>query len=93
MYVRGVNLDDDWRLADKEDWPAGREFRWTDWFSDRPGWDHDHCEFCWAESAATATEHAPLAAGWLALDDERTWVCPDCMEDFRVPLKIRTVGP
>ena len=86
-------FNDDWRLDGKDNWPAEREFRWVPWFSKQPDWDHDHCAFCWAEFAAIATEHAPLAAGWLAVDDDATWVCPECMEAFRVPLKIKALGP
>jgi hypothetical protein len=26
----------------------GATVSWSDWYSLKPSWDHDHCEFCWA---------------------------------------------
>lgn len=52
------------------------------------GWDHDHCDFCWATFTASATpDDDPefLAAGYTIAEPERStfWVCARCFEDFR----------
>lgn len=61
------------------------------------GWDHDHCDFCWAKFMATDyppeqrewREQHPeiLTAGYTPAGSEpgRTclWICPQCFEDFR----------
>jgi hypothetical protein len=74
--------DDDWRLQGQEEYLVGRRLRWAKWVG-RPDWDHDHCEFCWAEFSAEVTEHSPHNAGWVTADDNDHWVCPGCFEDFR----------
>ena len=79
----------DWRLTNQAEELGRRAFRWAEWTPFKPGWDHDHCAFCWTEFAAVASEHAPLTAGWVTADDDREWVCAPCMEDFRDPLDLR----
>jgi hypothetical protein len=44
----------------------------------RPGWDHDHCEFCWA---TFSLEPGDLNAGYATPDGYR-WICFHCYEDF-----------
>jgi len=49
----------------KEDYLAARTLRWSAWWPPRPGWDHDHCAFCWAKFAEAQhahARHAPLRA-------------------------------
>ncbi len=62
---------------------SGRSMRFARWFSHRPGWDHDHCDFCAAEISGDTTGHAEIAEAWVTADDGYTWVCPDCFTDFR----------
>jgi rubredoxin len=85
--------DSDWRITDQEQWLAGRTLRWADWTSPKPDLDHDHCTLCWAEFAPTKTDHVDFIAGWVTDDDENTWVCPDCMEDFKERFRLKTFGP
>jgi hypothetical protein len=73
----------DWRLRGQEAYLSERRFKWRKWWPHRPGWVHDHCAFCWAEFAAEVTEHTPYDAGWVTADDEYTWVCTVCFEDFK----------
>jgi hypothetical protein len=82
---RVVAEDDarDWRLMGQATWLAGRELQWRDWTAYRPGWDHDHCAFCWAEIASVATDHAPFTAGYVTTDDHYTWICSVCFADFK----------
>jgi hypothetical protein len=71
----------DWRLSGQERFLTGVALCWTDWHRPRPGWDHDHCAFCWAKFAE---EPGPdlLGAGY-ATADRSYWVCPQCFADFR----------
>ncbi len=52
------------------------------------GWDHDHCDFCWAKfMAPEIADRNPemLAAGYTIASEERStfWICPSCFEDFK----------
>jgi hypothetical protein len=54
------------------------------WRPSRPGWDHDHCEFCSGEiSDRPIDDHTQFNAAWVTADDEDHWVCPQCFDDFR----------
>ncbi len=39
--------DEDGRLTGQEKYLRGVTLTWRSWSTDRPDWDHDHCEFCW----------------------------------------------
>jgi hypothetical protein len=84
--------DDDWRLATQDRYLTGRELVWRKWSSDRPDWDHDHCDFCWAEFAAEISDHAPYDAEWVTADDGTTWVCAVCFEDFKERFRWTITG-
>ena len=73
----------DWRLTGQESYLTGREMRRMPWWSDKAGWDHDHCEFCSAEISADTTGHADYGEGWVTNDVDRAWVCLECFADFR----------
>jgi hypothetical protein len=75
-------VTDDWRLMGQQTWLAGRNLQRRQWTAYRPGWDHNHCAFCHAEIAATA-DHADFTAGYVTADDQYTWICPPCFDDFR----------
>ena len=72
---------DDWRLTGQECYLAGASLEWAGWHTSRPGWDHDHCEFCWAKFAGPEVPDT-LHAGY-ATHDRYHWVCPPCVADFR----------
>ena len=74
--------DDDWRLTNQEEFLAGRMLAWRRWSAARPGSDHDHCEFCWAEFGDQADDEV-VNEGWTTVEDSYHWVCPACFEDFR----------
>ncbi|MHC4985189.1 MAG: hypothetical protein ACYTFO_03445 [Planctomycetota bacterium] len=46
------------------------------------GWDHDHCEICWATlcDQDDDDEHA----GWT--DGEGSWVCDECYQKLLAPV-------
>lgn len=68
--------DSEWRLMGQDDWLAGRPLGWAEWFSYRPGWNHDHCAFCGAEIAATKTDHVDYTAGYVTACQRRLNVDP-----------------
>lgn len=53
---------------------------WRPWRETRPGWDHDHCEFCWDKFADKRNADA-LHEGFCTLD-EYHWVCRKCAHDL-----------
>ncbi|MES2171966.1 MAG: hypothetical protein V4479_14795 [Actinomycetota bacterium] len=76
-------MRDDWRLRGQEDYLFGITMRHASWWPYRDGWDHDHCEFCWAEISEDQTGHADYNEGWVSSDDSYHWVCDPCFSDFR----------
>lgn len=54
-----------------------------------PGWDHDHCSFCWAKFMV---EDYPdvLHEGYCTLD-EYHWMCRNCLEDCKNLFEWRVV--
>jgi hypothetical protein len=84
--------DGDWRLMGQQSWLVGRALRFGQWTSPRPGWDHDHCAFCYAEIAATKSDHIDFIAGYVTIEDNYTWICPPCFEDFKTEFHW-TVAP
>ena len=82
-HDRRVTEGDDWRITNQATYLTARRMKWAKWQQPRRDWDHDHCEFCWAEFAEVASDHAPNASGWVTADDGLHWVCAPCFEDFR----------
>ncbi len=72
---------DDWRLQGQERYLSGAILHWATWHRPRPGWDHDHCEFCGAKFMEEPRPDT-LQAGYATADRYR-WICPTCFEDFR----------
>jgi len=79
----------DWRLQGQEKYLKGVELRWQVYrrYPEKPDWDHDHCEFCWAKFIV---EDYPdvLHEGCSTLDEYR-WVCKGCFEDFKESFQWR----
>ena len=73
--------DGDWRLAGQESYLTGATLIRQSWRETRPGWDHDHCEFCGATFGDDRTPDA-LHEGWTT-EDEYRWICNTCFDDFR----------
>ena len=70
---------DDWRRQGQDDDLTGVTLSQRPWAPHRPGWDHDHCEFCWAKFSAYPND---LTAGYCT-DDGYRWICEPCFNDFR----------
>ena len=85
--------DSDWRLLGQEKWLAGRTLIWKRWSPYKPGWDHDHCEFCTVHLAdRTLSDDADTQLEGYVTEDDQHWVCRNCFRDFRDRFKWTPVG-
>jgi len=84
---------DDWgQFGQEETFPPGTTLELRRYRTHRPGWDHDHCIFCWAklmdpdlsEASRRAVENDPkiLTSGYSKGPSGGEWVCPSCFEEF-----------
>ncbi len=69
--------DPDWRLTGQERYLSGVTLVRRQWRQSHPGWDHDHCEFCFAKFGDER-----LREGWTTPDEYR-WICDACFSDFK----------
>ena len=71
----------DWRLMGQERFLFGATLYPRRYTPPRPGWDHDHCDFCWQKFSP---EDAPdvIRDGYVTADGKH-WICPTCVHDFR----------
>ena len=70
----------DWRLQGQEEYMMRRKLKKSPFFQWSKTWDHEHCEFCSAKfSSHTDDSHE----GYITADHRRTWICPECFEDFK----------
>lgn len=83
-------LPNDWRRRGQERYLIGARLTLRDYASHRPGWDHDHCEFCTVKlMPPPASDPDALTSGY-ATNDGYHWVCPACFEDFRDEFRFST---
>jgi Zn-finger protein len=82
--------EDDWRRQGQERYLAGQALRFTKWWPYREGWDHDHCEFCWAEFSAEP-QADNNQTGYVTSDDSYHWICSRCFADFREEFRWRII--
>ena len=73
--------EDDWRLDGQEEYLRGVYLRLTSYRLGDPGYDHDHCEFCWRKIAVFDDPDAQRVG--YATVDRLHWVCRQCFEDFK----------
>lgn len=69
----------DWRLQGQETYLKGVALVRRSYTQYREGWDHDHCEFCWATFSEKKED---LNVGYATTDRYR-WICENCYEDFK----------
>ncbi|MGH7391055.1 MAG: hypothetical protein ACREM3_16595 [Candidatus Rokuibacteriota bacterium] len=74
--------DSDWRLHGQKAYLRGRTLRWTKWWPNREGWDHDHCKFCNQEFCDTGHDGS-MTEGYVTANDTYRWICRRCFEDFK----------
>ena len=72
--------DDDWRRRGQENYLKGIQLELKDYFEYSPGWDHDHCEFCWAKFSLINDDD--LKKGYMSENGYR-WICIECFDDFK----------
>src|SRR4051812_45608855 len=90
--------EDDWRRRRQEEYLRGATLTLRRYQALSAGWEHEHCEFCWAKflDASYSPEHADaLTADPSLLSEGYTeapggkppagehWICRRCFEDFR----------
>lgn len=73
--------DDDWRLQGQERFLQRAVLRRARWTRPRPGWDHDHCAFCWAKFMEEDQPEV-LHEGYTT-PDRYHWICAACFGDFK----------
>jgi hypothetical protein len=81
---RGILLmhePNDWRLTNQLEYLKGAQLSRRTYRAPRPNWDHDHCEFCWAEFSER--DEPPVLHEGFTTRDEYRWVCPTCFDDFK----------
>jgi hypothetical protein len=70
---------DDWRRQGQEKYLSGVTPKLRDYSPYRPGWDHDHCEFC---GNKFSLNEGDLIKGY-STEDCYHWICNQCFNDFR----------
>ena len=70
----------DWRLTNQLTYLRGAALSFRRYRAYREGWEHDHCEFCFAEFAER-DDPGVLREGY-ATEDEYRWICGQCFADF-----------
>ena len=73
--------DPNWRLTGHDRYLSGLTLARRAWRQSRPGWDHDHCEFCFAKFGDEHLQDV-LREGWTTPDESR-WICDTCFSDFK----------
>jgi hypothetical protein len=81
-----------WRLGNAG-FLKGMTFVRRRWWSYREGWDHDHCEACWAKLSDSGGSEV-LHEGYTTTADHEQgegyhWVCPQCFLDLKEDLQWR----
>ena len=83
--------NNDWRLRTPKDYLLGATLYWRAWRESQPGWDHDHCEFCWAKFTDREDVKDVLREGYTTAD-EYWWICSACARDFAERFQFTLFG-
>jgi hypothetical protein len=78
----------DWRLQGQEKFLQGVSLFHRPYQVYRPGWDHDHCEFCSCKFSLDIAD--ALKVGYATADNYH-WICEPCFEDFKERFQWRVV--
>ena len=70
---------DDWRRQGQEKYLKGVILLHRMYQPYRPGWEHDHCEFC---GNKFSLNQGDLKEGYSTKNGYH-WVCSDCFNDFK----------
>ena len=75
----------DWRLTNQMNYFFGKELLHTKYKPYRPGWEHDHCDFC-------SVKIDSLTPSAYCTTDYYHWVCENCFSDFCSVFKWKIVS-
>lgn len=70
---------DDWRRQGQERFLSEVKLIARDYRPYRPGWDHDHCEFC---GTKFSLQKGDLKKGYSTVGGYH-WICEQCFNDFK----------
>ena len=70
---------DDWRRRGQERYLRGAKLVVRAYRPYSPGWEHDHCVFCWTKFSCRGDD---LKQGY-STEDGCHWICAQCFGDFR----------
>lgn len=70
----------DWRIESGK-WTRGAVLQFKRYTLYREGWDHDHCECCWAKFAES--EGPDVLTEGYATEDNYRWICPTCFHELK----------
>ena len=79
MNENKIPESDDWRRQGQERYLKGVKLIFKNYTPYRKGWEHDHCEFCWAKFSLYEGD---LKQGYTT-EDEYRWICIPCFNDFK----------
>ena len=68
--------NNDWRLANQINYLHKKHLQRIRFKHFKPGWDHEHCEFCSARIDADDNEA-------YTTEDKYYWICEECFNDFK----------
>ena len=77
--IAGTVAQDDWRRQGQEKYLTAVKLVMRDYSPYRPGWEHDHCEFC---GEKFSKDNGDLDEGY-STEDGYHWICEKCFNDFR----------
>jgi hypothetical protein len=83
-----MEKEQDWRLTGQERYLKGKTFVKKRYTAPSPGWDHDHCAFCWTKFMESEQPDA-IQEGY-GTEDNKHWVCPQCFADFQAEFQWTT---
>lgn len=78
----------DWRLRGQEEYLKGVSFSLQRYKKYREGWEHDHCDFCFAKFSE---QQGDLNVGY-ATSNSDNWVCETCFQDFKSMFQWIVIG-
>lgn len=68
----------DWRTENAK-WTRGQVFRFEKYTPQKPDWDHDHCEGCWAKFMESDSPGV-MTEGYVTQNNR--WICAQCFSDL-----------
>ena len=77
-----MDISNDWRITNQKEYLLGKSFKFSKYKAFKPGWDHDHCEFCLETIGSGGYDYG------YCTDENYRWVCNQCYNDFRIEFEF-----